>query len=110
MYGIEQDGDGFDWSCWKVTWAGELLAFTVHPAGDARALVFDDLDEIETAIGAALPWALRARLETDQYLALEEQVGNGRHRRRHRSGSVMVAPRGDVLATPDRIGRRRPRR
>jgi hypothetical protein len=110
MDGVECDGDSFDWSGWRIAWAGELFAFTVHAAGDARALVFDDLDEIEIAMGRPLPWALRARLETDQHLALEEQVGNGRHRRRHRSGSVLVAPRGDVLATPDRIGRRRPRR
>ncbi len=105
--GAELDGETFDRGCWRIEWAGELLAFTVQAVGDEQVVVFDDLDEIETAIGAFLPWSLRARLETEQYLALEEQIGTRHHRRRHRAGSVLVAPHGDVLAGSRRSMRRR---
>ncbi len=105
--GVEVDGESFDCGRWRIEWAGELLAFTVQAVGDEKAVVFDDLEEIETAIGAFLPWSLRARLETEQYLALEKQVGSRHHRRRHRTRSMLVARRGDDLAR-FRGGRRRP--
>ncbi len=105
--GVEVDGEGFYWGCWRIEWVGELLAFTVQAAGDAQAVVFNELDEIETAIGTVLPWFLRARLETEQYLALEEQVGSRHRRRRHRARPVLVARRGDDLAW-FRGGRPRP--
>ncbi len=104
--GVELDGESFDGGCWRIDWAAELLAFTVQAVGDEQAVVFDDLDEIETAIGAFLPWSVRARLETEQYLALEEQVGSRRHRKRHRTRPVLVARGEDVLAGPRRSMRR----
>ncbi len=105
--GVELDGESFDGGRWRIKWAGELLAFTVQALGDEQAVVFEDLDEIETAIGAFLPWSLRARLETDQYLALEEQVGSRHHRGRHRIRPVLMARRGNDLAL-FRGSRRRP--
>ncbi len=105
--GVELDGESFDCGRWRIEWARELLAFTVQAVGHEQAVVFEDLDEIETAIGAFLPWFLRARLETEQYLALEEQVGSRHHRRRHRTRPVLVARRGDDVAPLRRSMRRR---
>lgn len=103
---VERRCDLVDRSHWKVAWAAALDAFTVRPEGTTEAVTFDELDEIEVAIGGALPWSVRARLETDRHQALEEQAerwwlpdGGG-------AGSSPGPLRGDAAG---RRGRRRGR-
>ncbi len=97
-------GDGRRWT---VAWASGLDAFTLRPEGAAGALAFDELDEIETAIEGPIPWAVRARLETDRHQALEERAERGA--RRGGPGSATAVLRRRALPRAART-RGRPRR
>ena len=106
---VDRDFAMGDGRRWTVAWASGLIAFTLRREGAAGALAFDELDEIETAIGGPIPWPVRARLETDRHQSLEEQAEHGCVARRGGPGSATAVLRRRAVSRASRT-RGRPRR
>lgn len=98
-----------DGSCWRVAWTSELAAFTVRLAEGDAVLAFEELDAVESTLGAPLSWSLRARLETDQFLSSEANLAGGSPRRGQRLVS-MPGPAGQLVVRRSQARRRRHRR
>ena len=99
-----------DGSCWRVAWTSELSAFTVRMAEVGTVLAFDDLDAVESTLGAPLPWSLRARLETDQYLGGKEDLVDSGWSRPRRFVAMPGSADGQLVARRSRVRRRRHQR
>ncbi len=99
-----------DGSCWRIGWTSELAAFTVRLAEVGTVLAFDDLDAVESTLGAPLSCSLRARLETDQYLGLDADLADGYRSRPRRIVAVTGTGDGQLVVRRSRVRRRRHRR
>lgn len=98
-----------DGSCWRIGWTSELTAFTVRLAEVGTIRAFDDLDAVESTLGAPLSWSLRARLETDQYLGLDADLAHGNRSRPRRFVAVPGSAGGRLVVRRSRSRRRRRR-